>query len=94
MAFEKGRAKTGGRKAGTRNKVNTFNQDTIEQAKAVIAKQVAQGDIEASKLVLQYSLSKPAAHQVGIAAELEQVKSESKIKQITRNEKEFEFLNF
>ena len=26
MAFEKGRAKTGGRKAGTRNKVNMFNK--------------------------------------------------------------------
>ena len=49
MAFEKGRNKTGGRQIGTRNKVNMFNQETIDQAKAVIAQQVAQGDIEASK---------------------------------------------
>ena len=51
MGFETGRAKTGGRKKGTRNKVNMFDQETIEQAKAVIAAQVAQGDIEASNLV-------------------------------------------
>lgn len=87
MTFEKGRAKTGGRKAGTRNKVNMFNQETIEQAKTVIAEQVEKGDIEASKLVLQYSLSKPAAHQVGIVSELEQVEIESKIKKITRDDK-------
>ena len=94
MAFEKGRTKTGGRKAGTRNKVNMFNQETIEQAKAVIAEQVKKGDIEACKLVLQYSLSKPAAHQVGIASELEEVKNASAIKRIKQDDEDSEWLDF
>jgi hypothetical protein len=94
MAFEKGRPKTGGRQAGTRNNINMFGQNTIDAAKAVIAKQVAKGDIEASKLVLSYSLSKPVTHQVGIAAELEQVKSVSTIKDINRHDKDSEFLDF
>jgi regulatory protein YycH of two-component signal transduction system YycFG len=94
MAFEKGRTKTGGREAGTGNKVNMFNQETIEKSMEVIAAQVALGDIEASKLVLGYSLSKPATHQVGIVAELEKMKSESEIKKITRNEEEAELLGF
>jgi hypothetical protein len=89
--FEPGRAKTGGRKAGTRNKVNMFDSDTIERAKAVIAEQVAKGDVEASKLVLSYSMSKPGTYQVGIAAELEQLKSESEIKRITQKDKLFDF---
>lgn len=93
MAFEKGRAKTGGRQTGARNKVNIFNQDTIEQAKAVIASQVALGDIEASKLVLSYSLSKPAMYQVGIVAELEQLKSESEINRIIQKDKDDELFN-
>ncbi|MFT7056357.1 MAG: hypothetical protein ACJAR3_001991 [Roseivirga sp.] len=92
MAFKKGRTKTGGRGSGTGNKVNMFNQETTEQAMEVIAAQVRQGDVEASKLVLQYSLSKPATHQVGIVAELEKMKSESEIKKITRNEEESELL--
>ena len=84
MGFEKGRKKTGGRRPGTRNKVNMFNQETIEQAKAVIAEQVANGDIEASKWVLSYSLSKPAPHLVGIAAENEEVKNAVLIEDVTR----------
>lgn len=85
MAFKKGRTKTGGREAGTGNKVNMFNQETIEQAKAVIAAQVALGDIEASKLVLSYSLSKPATHQVGILSALEEIKNESIMKKMKRD---------
>jgi hypothetical protein len=94
MAFEKGRPKTGGRQAGTRNNINMFGQDTIVAAKAVIAKEVGKGNVEASKLVLSYSLSKPVTHQVGIAAELEQVQSASTIKKITRHDKDSEFLDF
>ena len=93
MGFKKGRVKTGGRTKGTRNKVNMFNQETIEQAKAVIAEQVAQGDIEASKLVLSYSLSKPVSHQVGIVAELEQAQTQSALNQLIKREKEAEFFS-
>jgi hypothetical protein len=75
MGFVNKREKTGGRQLGTRNKVNLFEQSTIDQAKEVIAEKVAQGDIECSKLVLQYSLSKPASHLVGVAAENEEVKN-------------------
>ena len=88
MAFKQGREKTGGRTKGTRNKANVFNQDTIEQAKTVISNLVAGGDVEASKLVLNYSLSKPANHQVGILAELEQVKCDREIKLINKEEKD------
>jgi hypothetical protein len=84
MGFEQGREKTGGRKLGVRNKVNLFEQSTIEQAKAVIAELVAKGDIEACKLVLSYSLSKPTTHHVGIVAEHTQVKNAMLIKKITR----------
>jgi hypothetical protein len=93
MAFETGRAKTGGRTKGTRNKVNMFDNDTIEQAKAVITDLVKSGDVEASKLVLSYSLSKPSSHQVGIAAELEQLKSESEITRINQKNKDAELFN-
>jgi hypothetical protein len=55
---------------------------------------VALGDMEACKLVLQYSLSKPAAHKVGIAAELEQVENVSLIKRIKQNEKDSEIFDF
>lgn len=82
MAFEQGRAKTGGRQTGTRNKVNMFDQDTIDKAKQVIAEQVASGDVEAAKLVLNYSLSKPNSHNVGILSELEEVKTERAINNI------------
>lgn len=84
MGFEKGREKTGGRQLGTRNQVNLFEQSTIEQAKAVIAEHVAKGDIEACKLVLNFSLSKPASHLVGIAAENEEVKNAVLVEDITR----------
>jgi len=77
MAFAQGREKTGGRKAGARNKVNVFDQDTIDKAKSVIAEQVANGDLESAKLVLSYSLSKPSSHNVGIVAELEDVRAKS-----------------
>lgn len=93
MAFEQGREKTGGRRAGTRNKVNMFDQSTIDQAKAVIAAQVASGDVEAAKLVLSYSLSKPAAYSVGIAAELEAIKSAYEMKRIIKKDKEDDFFN-
>jgi len=82
MAFEKGRTKTGGRQAGSRNKVNMFDQETIDMAKQVIAEQVASGNTEAAKLVLSYSLSKPSSHNVGIASELEEVKTERAINNI------------
>lgn len=74
MAFEKGRTKTGGRQAGSRNKINVFDQDIIEQAKQVIAEQVAKGDVAAAKLVLSYSLSKPSSYDVGLRAELDDIK--------------------
>jgi hypothetical protein len=70
MAFEKGKAKTGGRQAGTRNKINMFDQETIEAAKQVIADQVEAGDMEAAKLVLNYSMAKPSSYEVGIKADL------------------------
>jgi hypothetical protein len=70
MAFAPGKEKTGGRKPGTRNKINMFNQETIEAAKKVIADQVLAGDFEAAKLVLNYSLAKPGAYEVGIKGEL------------------------
>ena len=94
MGFEKGRAKTGGRKAGTRNKVNMFNQETIEQAKVVIAEQVAKGDIEACKLVLSYSLSKPKNHDVGVVATHTQVKNAMLIRRITRNNDDSELFYY
>jgi len=84
MGFEKGREKTGGRQLGTRNKVNLFEQSTIEQAKAVIAEHVAKGDLEACKSVLSCSLSKPAAHLVGIAAENEELNQAVLFEDITR----------
>jgi AmiR/NasT family two-component response regulator len=93
MAFKEGRAKTGGRQIGTRNKVNLFNQETVERAKAVIAEQVALGDVEACKLVLSYSMSKAASHKVGTIAELEAVKNESEIKRITKRDKKAEFFD-
>lgn len=66
---------------------NVFNQDTIEKAKAVIAEQVAKGDINAAKLVISYSLSKPAPHQVGIAADYERAQKALEIKQIEQRSK-------
>ena len=93
MAFESGRQKSGGRSKGTRNRVNLFNQDTIDKAKALIAKQVEQGDIEAAKLVIAYSLSKPATHAVGILADLEQVKTESEINRIEEKAKDAELFS-
>jgi hypothetical protein len=82
MAFERGRTKTGGRTTGTRNKVNMFDQDTIDKARQVISEQVTSGDIEAAKLVLSYSLSKPSSHNVGILSELEEVKTERELNNI------------
>jgi muconolactone delta-isomerase len=38
MAFEQGRAKTDGRTAGTRNKVNMFDQDTIDKTKQLLSR--------------------------------------------------------
>ena len=93
VAFEKGREKTGGRKAGTRNKVNLFNQETIEEAKAVIAGQVAKGDIEAAKLVLSYSLSKPVTHKTGVMAELEQAQARRAINNINKQNELNKMLN-
>ena len=91
--FETGKAKTGGRTKGTRNKVNMFNQDTIDTAKALIASQVAQGDVDCAKLVIAYSLSKPALHQTGIASELEQVKTETEINRINKNNRDMELFS-
>jgi len=94
MGFEKGREKTGGRQLGTRNKVNLFEQSTIEQAKAVIAEHVAKGDLEACKLVLSFSLSKPASHLVGIAAENEELNQAVLFEDITRKYNNVESVDY
>jgi hypothetical protein len=82
MAFEKGKAKTGGRKAGSRNKINMFDLETIEAAKQVIANQVQAGDFEAAKLVLNYSLAKPSPYEIGIKAELSDLCNTNAIERI------------
>ena len=78
--------KTGGRQKGARNKINLFGAETIELAKENIAKLVEQGDSEATKLVIQYSMSKPAPRSTEAQIELEAVKAKLEIERLGREE--------
>lgn len=78
--------KTGGRVKGSRNKINLFGSDTIEKAKGNISDLVEQGDIEASKLVIQYSMSKPAPRATDAQVELVELQSKYEMERLNRNE--------
>ena len=81
------REKTGGRQKGSRNKANLFNSETVEQAKLNIMELVQEGDIEASKLVISYSLAKPTQRTTGKQFELEELIASNEIEDRTRNER-------
>ena len=80
------KTKTGGRTKGTRNKINLFGAETIDKAKVNIAELVAQGDIEASKLVISYSMSKPALGATEVQIELDELKIKYEIERLNRSE--------
>ena len=79
--------KTGGRQKGTRNKINLFGAETIELAKENIAKLVEEGDAEATRLVIQYSMSKPAPRATEAQIELDELKAKLEIDRLNREEK-------
>ena len=78
--------KTGGRQKGTRNKINLFGAETIELAKENIAKLVEQGDAEATRLVIQYSMSKPAPRATEAQIELDALKVKLETEALNRGE--------